>query len=193
LTEEDIASLPRMGEKSAKRALKTLHDGKEITLEQFVGGLSIHMVGETITGLLMDAGYTTINKIRNCSHDDFAEVPGIGPGKAYSLYQGLKINNKLIDELLKHVTIKNRQGNLINYSIAITGPTKMKRSELQTFITDNGGSYKSSVSKTCTHLIINDLDSVSSKAKSAKKLGIKLITEEYLLNMVICAMIIIKL
>jgi DNA ligase (NAD+) len=74
---------------------------------------------------------------------------------------------------------------LTGTKIAITGSTKTKRSDLEKFISDNGGENKSSVGKSCTHLVIADVNSTSSKAVAARKLGIKLIDEESLLNLAI--------
>ena len=183
LTEDDLSSLPRMGEKSAKKALMKIHEGKNITLEQFVGGLSIPMIGETITGLLIDAGYDTIDKIRKCSVRDFIDVPGIGTEKAYSLHRGLLENEKLIDSLLECVDIKSRAGNLVGKTFAFTGKTENKRASLEKMVADNGGSVKS-VSAGLSYLVIADPNSSSSKAVKARKLGIKLISEDDFLKMV---------
>jgi DNA ligase (NAD+) len=119
------------------------------------------------------------------SKSQMENISGLGPAKADSLYNGLRKNEKLIEEILKNgVTIKQKiVGKLTGKKIAITGSTKMKRAELEKMIHDHGGEYKSSVSKECTHLIIADVNSTSAKAVSARKLHITLITEEDFLNM----------
>ena len=50
-------------------------------------------------------------------------------------------------------------------------------------ITNNGGIYKNTISRDCTHLIIADVNSTSAKANDARKNNIKLISEEDFLNM----------
>ena len=75
-------------------------------------------------------------------------------------------------------------GKLSGKSFAITGTLSMKRAEVEKLITDNGGEMKSSVGNTTTYLIIADPASTSSKAQSARKLGVKLIDENDLFDMV---------
>jgi NAD-dependent DNA ligase len=50
---------------------------------------------------------------------------------------------------------------------------------------DHGGENKSSVGKSCTHLVIADTNSTSAKAVAARKLGIVLVNEDSLLNLTI--------
>ena len=54
--------------------------------------------------------------------------------------------------------------------------TGVRDAELQKHIEDNGGKVVSGVSKNTTHLVVDDLNTSSSKAKKEKELNIKLLT-----------------
>lgn len=181
---DDLANIERMGEKSAKKCLDNLWKGSEVSLDVFLGALSIPMIGKSSIKAIMEAGCDTLEKFGQLGAEQFEEVPGIGPIKAKSLAKGLADNRDLILRLLNHgVKIKEKViGKFNGYKIAITGSTKNKRAVLEKFITDNGGENKSSVGKGCTHLVISDINSTSSKAVTARKLGIKLVSEDDLLN-----------
>lgn len=187
LTVKDLASLDRMGDKSAQKCYDILKNNLEVPLEVLLGALSIPMIGQSTIKAIMSAGCDTLEKFGQLSAVEFEQVPGVGPTKAKSLANGLKANQKLIIDLLKNgVRVKTKTvGKLSGCKIAITGSTKIKRSDLEKFIVDNGGENKSSVGKSCTHLVIADIDSTSSKAVTARKLGIKLLDEKSLLNLVI--------
>lgn len=186
LSVADLASIDRMGKKSAQKCYDLLWANKDISLEVFIGALSIPMIGQSTIKLLINEGLDTLAKLSSLKADQFELVAGVGPIKAKSLEAGLKNNEGLISELLNcGLMIKSRKvGTLTGYKIAITGSTKNKRADLEKAITDNGGENKSSVSKSCTHLVIADVNSTSSKAVAARNLGIKLISEEDLLSLI---------
>ena len=187
LTVDDLAGLDRMGQKSAQKCFDILWKNNEITLDTFLGALSFPMIGSTTIRQIMNAGCDTLEKFGQLGAAQFEMVPGVGPSKAESLANGLRQNQKVILDLLDNgVKIKDKiVGALSGCKIAITGSTKNKRADLEKFITDNGGELKSSVSRGTTHLLITDPNSTSSKAVAARKLGIKLIDEDSLLNLTI--------
>jgi len=184
LTTTDLESMERMGEKSAKNCYDSLWSHNPIPMDLFLGSLSIPMIGSSTITKIMDAGFNSLEKILSASKEDFESVDGLGPRKSASLYIGLKSNRRTINELIKKIKVQEKIiGTLTGTKIAITGSTKTKRSELEKFIIDNGGEYKISAGKSCTHLVIADINSTSSKAVAARKLGIKLISEDEFLAM----------
>jgi len=64
--------------------------------------------------------------------------------------------------------------------IAITGSLSKTRSQITTIIASNGGKYSASLSKKVTHLVTNDPHSDSTKTSKAKKMGIKIVGEDFL-------------
>ena len=186
LSIEDLEKLPRMGTKSATRAYDILHSHMEVKLESFFGGLSLPMVGETIIRLIMDADYNSIDKIMSMSINDFENIAGIGPVKARALYSGLIANKDIIKGLLDvGITIKEKtMGKLNGMSFCITGQLSKPREEFKALIEENGGTWKSSVGKSLSYLIMEDPSLETVKAKTAKKNGTKCISEQELLAMI---------
>jgi DNA ligase (NAD+) len=186
LSVSDLANLDRMGQKSAQKCYDTLHANMEVPLEVILGGLSIPMIGQSTIKLVMAAGFDTLNKINACSVANFENIQGIGPTKATSLFEGLKDNEKLLTALLNNgVKVKEIViGKLTGKSVCFTGTMANKRTVLEKMAIDAGGTVKGSVGKGLTFLVINDLNSTSSKAVNAKKLGTKLVSEDEFLEMV---------
>lgn len=186
LTVDDLATIDRMGEKSAEKCYKLLWEGSEVPLDVFLGALSIPMIGSTMIKLIMDAGCDTLEKFGQLKAEHFEMVDGVGPTKALSLANGLEENKELILALLDNgVKIKKPiVGVLTGKSICFTGKSNLKRVILEKMAADAGASVKSSVGKGLSFLVIADPNSTSSKANSARKNGTKLISEEEFVEMV---------
>lgn len=186
LTVDDIASVDRMGKKSAEKCYKLLWEGNEVSLDVFLGALSIPMIGSTMIKLIMDAGCDTLEKFGQLDAKHFEMVDGVGPTKAESLAKGLEDNQDLILELLKNgVKIKEKIiGPLTGKSVCFTGKTKLKRAELEKLASEAGATVKSSAGKGLTYLVLADPNSTSSKAKAARKNGITLISEDYFIEII---------
>ena len=185
LTIDDLTSLDRMGKKSAKKCYDNLWEANEIPLEVFLGGLSIPLIGQSTIKLIMAAGCDSLEKIGQLEAKHFEMVSGIGPARAASLANGLKEKQQLIlDILAAGIKIKDKVvGKLSGLSFVYTGTMVNKRAVLEKMAQDAGGTIKSSVSKELTYLVCNETDSTSNKMTNAKKLGIKVITEDQFLEM----------
>jgi DNA ligase (NAD+) len=186
LTVDDLAKLDRMGDKSAQKVYDILWANNEVSLEVFLGALSIPLIGQSTIRLLSKAGCDTLEKFGQLDANSFSQVAGVGPVKAESLANGLKNNQQLILDLIKNgVKIKEVvDGKLTGKSFAITGTLSIKRAEVEKMIQDNGGEIKSSVGKGLSYLIIADPQSTSSKAQAARKLGTILINEAQFLDLI---------
>ena len=185
LSLDDIAAIERMGKKSAFNCYQSLWSHNPIPLELLLGSLSIPMIGSASIKLVMDAGFDTLDKIFAASEESFNGIKGLGPRKSKSLFQGLQKNKEMIGELMK-TDIKVEEkivGELTGKSFALTGAMVNKRATLEELIVSLGGTVKGSVGKTTNYLVIADINSTSSKAVSARKLGATLISEEELLVM----------
>lgn len=183
LSIDDLASMERMGQKSAKNCYDSLWSHNPIPLELFLGSLSIPMVGSSTIKMVIEANFNSLDKIMAASVKDFSGVKGLGPIKSEFLYEGLKRNKKIIRELLEKIKIQEQiVGEFTGKSFCFTGTMKNKRKVLEDMVIKNGGSIKS-VGSSLSYLVIDDPDSGTSKATAAKKLGIKLISEEEFLAM----------
>lgn len=187
LSIDDLAKLERMGKVSATKCYNILWQHNPITLDNFLGGLSIPMVGSSTIRMLIDGGIDSLDKILKSSVKTFAAIKGLGPVKSQALFEGLQRNAAIINGLLEagvEIQAADVAGNesivggkLKDMIICITGSTTVKRSDLIKIIGANGGTFKDSVSKGCTHLIIADPTKQSKKTENANKLGIKMIAE----------------
>jgi len=186
LTVKDIASLDRLGDKTAQKCYDILWANNEISLEVLLGALSIPMIGQSTIKAIMSAGCDTLKKFGQLSAKEFEQVPGVGPTKAKSLEDGLKHNQDIILALLSNgLKIKAKVfGALTGKSVCFTGSMENKRPVLEKMAADAGADVKGSVGKGLTYLVIADPNSSSSKAQAARKLGTVLISEDDFLDLV---------
>ena len=70
-------------------------------------------------------------------------------------------------------------------SFALTGSMTMPRTFYEALITNAGHKIAKSVTKKTDYLIIADINSQSSKAKKARELGIKIISPEDAMDMLL--------
>lgn len=176
---DDIATLDRMGEKSAQNLISELDKFRTISLENFLGGLAIDGVATTTVKQVISSGFDTLESIQNLSVSQLESISGFGSIKANSLYKGLIENKQRIDDILNAgVKIKSKvKGNLSNSSFCFTGAMSIPRAKLQKMVEDAGGEVKKSVVKGLSYLVSNE-DSSSNKSQAAKKLNVKVITEQ---------------
>jgi DNA ligase (NAD+) len=186
ITIDDLRSIDRMGQKSAEKCYRSLWDKNPIPLDQFIGGLSIPLIGTATVKLLINAGMISLDKIMSASINSFSAIKGLGPSKAKSLFNGLIANKEVINLLLERGVkvgeIKSGGGKLSGINICITGSTNIKRADLSKMIEDAGGGYRSSITSDC-NCLVSATDS-STKARKAAEKGIKVITEQALLEMI---------
>lgn len=182
LTEEEIASLDRMGDKSASKVWGTLNAHKELPLDVILGALSIPGVGSSTIRAMMAAGFNTMVKIREATFSEIVSVEGIGPVKAKSIVDWLQYNDSLLTDLNHYIReAKPVTGLFTGKSFCFTGEMSRKRAELEGFVEERGGEVKSGVTKTLTYLVA--ADSTTSKAVKAAKYGTTVITEESFLKL----------
>lgn len=177
---EDLAKLERMGEKSAKNLVDILNAHRDISLENFIGGLGIEGVATSTTKFIIDAGYDTLDAIMNLSIHELEKIDGFGTIRAEIFYIGLKENKDRIQNILNAgVKIKTKiKGKLTGKSFCFTGSMSTPRPQLHKLVETNGGNIKKNVGKGLQYLVIADPISTSSKAQAARKFGTKLISEK---------------
>lgn len=187
---ESLAGVPNsggaiLGEKKARRLIKKLHSKQhtEITLDQFVGGLNIPLIGQRTVLKFMKAGYNTLEALQNGGVKEFESIDGIGPERAEAMVEGLDHRANDICDLLKHVSIVDNEGPLVGKSFCFTGKLSRPRKQIEKDVKAAGGETKSSVSKSLSYLVCNNPESKSSKAKKARRYGVTIIGESDLLEM----------
>jgi DNA ligase (NAD+) len=180
LSAGDLVEFERMGETLANKILRNLGRVREIPLSRFVAGFNIEGVGELIVGKIVDAGFTTLDRIRGATVEELAQVTGIGEITARTISSGLVQLEPEMDAVLGvgYVRIAAADGPLTGRSFCFTGTlASMTRAEAEDLVRSAGGSPRSSVTRDLTHLVTNNPESNSGKAKKARDLGIAIITE----------------
>jgi DNA ligase (NAD+) len=195
LTVEQIASLERMGSKSAENLIQAIAESKSQTYGRILYGLGIRYVGSVNAKILAES-FPTIEKLSQASFESIEAVYGIGEEIAQSVFEWLRIpKNQALIQQLQTVGLQfsnsedsyshdNNQSNqaLAGKTFVLTGtlPT-LKRDEATKLIEQAGGKVTSSISKKTDYLLIGE--NPGSKLAKAEKLGIPQLTEAELLEL----------
>lgn len=164
-----------LGMSKGTKIAQSLVDTADVTLDVFVGSLGIEMCGRTICKLLMDEGFDTLEKMEKATVDQISGIKGMGPARAESFVDGLKMRDKVISDLRRYgVRIKEPvKGTLTGKSFCFTG---FRDKLLERQITEAGGVVKSGVSKKVDFLVAADPEGGGSKVQKAQKLGVSVIS-----------------
>lgn len=185
----DIASLERMGEKSAGNLLAALDKSKTTTLNRFIYALGVREVGEA-TALALAQHFGSLEKLLAASEETLQSVPDVGPVVARHVWHFFnEQHNRQIIERLRAAGIHwaDHQVNEQNQSLAgltfvITGTlVGMTRDEAKAALQARGAKVAGSVSAKTSYLVAGDAP--GSKAEKAQQLGIKVLDEKGLMTL----------
>ncbi len=181
--EEELKSLEGFGAKSIDNLFASINKSKEQPFHKVLFALGIRYVGAGVARKLATA-FKTINNIRTATIESLEAVDEIGPSISNSIIQYFaNIENvKLVDELKEkglkfeeEISESNNQ-NLLGLSFVLTGSLeKLTRDEAKEKIILAGGKFVTSLSKKTNYLVAGE--NAGSKLEKAKKLGVKIISE----------------
>ena len=189
---DDIISLEGFGEKSYNNIIQSVEDKREVETYRLINSLGITGIGKANAKVLSKHYNDDFDKIRKANEEELCNINTIGPILAKSIYEFFRNdkNNIIIDNLLKEIKLKKNDKKIENklegLTFVITGNLTQyeNRNELVKVIEDMGGKVVNSVSNKTSYLINNDINSNSTKNKTAKQLNIKIITEEQFKEMI---------
>lgn len=193
LTEHDLVTLERFGERSAKRILAGVEASKAVPFERVVYALSIPFVGETVAKKLAQA-VKNIDNLMAMTGEQLAMIPEIGPKIAESIVQFFKVPiNRVIVERLRIAGLKMeveekvvelKSTVLEGKSIIISGVFDYhSRDGYKQIIEQHGGKNVGSISAK-TDYVLAGAKMGPAKLEKAKKLGIEIISETDFLKMI---------
>ncbi len=185
LEQESLAGLERMGEKSAKNLLQALSKSKNVSFPRFLYALGIRHAGEHAAEILA-THYKTLNRLCAATFDEINSIDGIGPVAAKSLidFFNNRENLNTIDQLIKNgvniiYTTKEQETLLAGKTFVLTGTLEtLTRGKAKDVIKMAGGKVSGSVSSRTDYLVAGSTP--GAKFKRAKELGIKIIDEKTL-------------
>ena len=190
LQAEDIASLDRMGEKSANNLINAIEKSKSAEINRLIYALGIRHIGEKAAKLLCEH-FLSVEKLFEASEEEIAAIEGYGAIMAKSVYDYFRLEGTahLIAELkalgveMKPLEKKEKAGSFIGKTFVLTGtlPT-MSRKEASLLIEQNGGKTSSNVSKKTDYVLAGE--DAGSKLTKAQSLGVTIISESDLLQMI---------
>lgn len=194
--EAEWKSFPGFGKKSVEGILSAIEKGRETTLDRFLYGLSIPMVGKTASEMIAkacDYDFGAFMQVMTISGANFFKyLDGVGDSIIKSMDDYFNKECSNIFELSKEFIFSKPKVVELNLSSEVSGKTFVITGSVEHFpnrdavkeaIVSHGGKVVGSVSTKVDYLVNNDINSASSKNKKSKELGIKIITEEELIRM----------
>ncbi|MDH5736574.1 MAG: NAD-dependent DNA ligase LigA, partial [Gammaproteobacteria bacterium] len=190
LTIEQLSKLERMGEKSSTNLIDALEKSKSTRLERFIYALGIREVGEA-TALSLSQHFGSLDKLLAANIDELQNVPDVGPVVAahivhfFQQKHNLEVIKKLREAGIcwQNVDVVNQgDQSLAGKTFVITGTlSAMSRDEAKRLLQLKGAKVSGSVSKKTSAVIVGD--NPGSKAAKAEQLGVEILSEVDLNNL----------
>ncbi|MBU1078021.1 MAG: NAD-dependent DNA ligase LigA [Spirochaetes bacterium] len=182
LQEKDLLQFNRMGEKLASNMIKAIQSRKEVAFSRFLNALGIRYVGEN-TARILSKYFHSLDELIKASQEELTDIHEIGPKAGESIYnffndtKNKAVIEKFIKAGVKIIYSVNISGKLKGLRICVTGSLKnYTRNEIKRKIEENSGHFVDSVSKNTDFVLAGD--NPGKKFEKAKKLNIKIISEE---------------
>lgn len=182
LTFEQIASMERMGGKSAENLLKALEASKKPALDRLLYALGIREVGEVTAHSLADH-FGSMQTLWEATEESLVEVSDVGPvvaGHVAAFFQQEK-NRQVIKALedagVQWQPLEEKTGAqpLAGETWVLTGALSMPRIQAKNLLESLGAKVSGSVSAKTSTLLAGE--AAGSKLTKARKLGVKVISE----------------
>lgn len=191
LKHRDILELEKMGEKSAENLVNAIEKSKSNDLSKLLFAFGIRHIGAAAAKLIADY-VTDIENLFEITEDDLLTIDDVGETMAASIIEFFSQPHvrKTVDLLksagvnTKKIEVEEKKSEkLSGLTFVITGTLpSMGRKEAAEFIEQNGGKVTGSISKNTDYLLAGI--KAGSKLEKAQKLGIKIISEDELYNLV---------
>lgn len=189
LTEEQLMTLDKFKEKSARNLLNAIEASKENNLDKLLFGLGIRNIGEKAAASIAEH-FRSMQAVREAGEEQLSEIDGFGAVMAQSVlaFFAKEGTEDLLGRLERAGVNMEWHGEektdkLAGKTIVVTGtlPT-LSRAEAEALITKNGGKASGSVSKKTAYILAGE--AAGSKLTKAQQLGIPVIDEAAFLQMI---------
>ena len=190
LRAEQLAPLPRLGEKSAENIIRSIQRSKEVPFPRVLFGLGIRFVGETTAKYLAEH-FRTLDAVMAASREELVEAEEIGDRIADAILEyfadetNLEIIRRLRAAGLQFETTTRERSSeaLAGKSFVVSGRFSRSRDEMKALIEAHGGRNLAAVSGNVDYIVAGEKMGPA-KLKKAEKLGIRIIDEEEFFRMI---------
>lgn len=188
LNEKELLSLERIGKKTAETLLGEIEKSKQNSLNRVLFGLGIRFIGERTAQLLAEE-FGSMDALMSASAEELERVNEVGPRVSQAIREFFdeRKNRDLIEKLRKAgltFTAEKRKktSQLESLTFVLTGTLpNLTREDAKAKIEAAGGRVSGSVSKK-TNYVVGGEDA-GSKLDKARELGVKVIDELELINL----------
>lgn len=195
---DKIASMEGYGQKSVENINMSIEKARKTNLQKLIYAFGIEFVGRTASKAICDHFNYDVAKSLNASREDLLDIEGIGESIAdsYVAWFSNQVNQEMFEDLMsevelivpqvKHVELAEGKPGINRKTIVITGNVQhfANRNAFKAWIEAHGGKLTGSVSKNTDFLVTNTPNSGTAKNKDARELGIPIITEQEIIDMV---------
>ena len=191
LWKKEWAAKPGFGVKSVEKILTAIEEARNVELYQFISSLGIPLIGISVAKELAKIFPTYVDFRQAIENNyDFSQLPNFGYEKTQALLNFNYVTGDLISDELNITNDFAKQQNEVQDKLkglifVVTGKlqTFANRTALKELVEKNGGKLTDNVSSKTSYLINNDINATTGKNKTAKSLGIPIITEEQFKNL----------
>ena len=186
-----LASLPRLGEKSAANIIEGVRLSTEVAFERVLFALGIRYVGET-TAKYLASHFRTLDAIACATKEELSEAEEVGAKIAVAIkeYFSNEDNRKIVDTLRDaglqfEVKDKVQTSNaLLGKSVVISGKfAGRSRDDMKALVEEHGGRNLAAVSANVDFIVAGD-NMGPAKRQKAEKLGVTILTEEEFMSLI---------
>ena len=188
---DEIGKLDGFGEKSITKLQQAIEDSKKQPLNRIIYALGVRYVGETTAKTLANA-VDHLTNFKDFTEEQLMQLDDVGVKVAKTVYNFFHNadNLQLLQQLESlGVQLKNEKkgtvtdGNLLGLTFLFTGTlSKLKRSDAEVLVENNGGKILGAVSSKLNYLVAGE--NAGSKLEKAKKIpAIHVISEEEFIKM----------
>jgi DNA ligase (NAD+) len=178
-----VQSGVRIGENRAESIISEIEKKRSLTIPELLGSLGIDHLGKRRVEIIMKAVPGKLDKLDSWFDGTLltcAEEARI-PNMAQPIHENLQRLQPTIQAILNNgvnvTAVEFKEAKEGAISFCITGKLSQPKKAYQTMIQDAGHIWKTSVTSDLDYLVIADPDSPSSKAKKARSLGVKCVSE----------------
>ena len=191
LRADQLAVLPRLGEKSAANIIQSIRNSTQVPFHRVLFALGIRFVGET-TAKYLAAHFRSMDAVMAATHEELIEAEEVGAKIADSIVDYFADEqNRAIIERLRSAGLQFEAEQKSMLSDSLTGLTFVisgsfanhSRDELKAMIEAHGGKNLAAVSSNTNFLLAGDKIGPA-KLQKATKLGVKIISEQEFMEMV---------